>query len=288
MKLFISNKKQLKTTKRFIKHLLFCSFSAFASENAIEKYVNIPMLYSALTHESHNPHVGAFFSEMCTTSQNSGSLNMMSCLIDELTILDHPTILKPYECYYHYEALEFLGDSLLDAIVSVYLFYNFGRSFSEGFLTHARSSLVKNKSLQFYAKTLGIEYYRQIGHLLSSYLTKDQSDKINADMFEAIMGALCLSPEFQKSGKDFVYMYVCRFLENLVPDRFDDMQFAVTNLPEYFLVDSPFLDLITPYRPDILQILEDLEVAIKYKIKNRMVFIQALNSDTNFLYPFLE
>ncbi|MBV1767348.1 MAG: ribonuclease III, partial [Methanobacterium sp.] len=56
------------------------------------------------------------------------------------------------ECY---ERLEFLGDAVLDLVVSEYL-YNMDSSLSEGELTRLRSNYVCKKALYTYSTEIGL------------------------------------------------------------------------------------------------------------------------------------
>lgn len=91
----------------------------------------------------------------------------------------------------HNERLEFLGDAVLEIIVTEYLFLNF-KNVPEGDLTNWRASLVNAKMLYEVAQELKIE-----DHLyLSKGEAKDKNKKsrqfILANAVEAIIGAMYL------------------------------------------------------------------------------------------------
>lgn len=88
------------------------------------------------------------------------------------------------------ERLEFLGDSIISAVVSEYLFKNYPE-FNEGILTNLRSLLVNTKSLAALAKEL------EFGDLLKLSKGEEdsrgrQNDSLLANCFEAFTGALYL------------------------------------------------------------------------------------------------
>lgn len=88
------------------------------------------------------------------------------------------------------ERLEFLGDSIISAVVSEYLFKNYPE-FNEGILTNLRSLLVNTKSLAALAKEL------EFGDLLKLSRGEEdskgrQNDSLLANCFEAFTGALYL------------------------------------------------------------------------------------------------
>jgi len=90
----------------------------------------------------------------------------------------------------HNERLEFLGDAVLELVVTEYLYNNYPNP--EGELTTWRSALVNGDSLSILAQTLGVEPYLY----LSRGEEKDANSKarryILANAMEAIIGAVYL------------------------------------------------------------------------------------------------
>ncbi len=101
----------------------------------------------------------------------------------------------------HNERLEFLGDAVLEIVVTEYLYENFPNP--EGELTNWRASLVNAKILSELARELNVEDYL----LLSKGESKDSASKarqyILADAFEAIIGAIYLD-QGMKASKKFI------------------------------------------------------------------------------------
>ncbi|MCL4364179.1 ribonuclease III [Patescibacteria group bacterium] len=103
------------------------------------------------------------------------------------------------------ERLEFLGDSVLSLITSVYLFKKFPY-LAEGDYTEIKSAIVKTDSLADAADSLGLNDYL----LLSKGEEKGGGRKnknILADCFEALIGAIFLDASFEKA-----YQFVGSFL----------------------------------------------------------------------------
>ena len=95
------------------------------------------------------------------------------------------------------ERLEFLGDAVLELVISEYLYTNF-KKYREGALTKMRQSLVCEKMLSKIAAELKIGEYLNLGH------GEEISDcrrrpKILADALEAIIGAVYLDSK-EKNG----------------------------------------------------------------------------------------
>jgi len=106
------------------------------------------------------------------------------------------------------ERLEFLGDAILDAVISHYLFNKFPLA-DEGFLTAMRSKIVNGKKLSALAKETGI-------HKLIKYNTPNgSSTRIYEDAFEAFIGAIYL---------DRGYLKTENFIKNKILGKYIDIE----------------------------------------------------------------
>jgi len=109
---------------------------------------------------------------------------------------EHPKV--PQE---HNERLEFLGDAVLEFLVTEYLYKSF-KNKPEGELTALRAALVNSQRLAEVARTLKIENYL----LLSKGEEKDKGRariSILENTMEAIIGAIYLDQGIEKA-KEFV------------------------------------------------------------------------------------
>lgn len=97
------------------------------------------------------------------------------------------------------ERLEFLGDSVLELLISEYLYENFS-GYAEGALTKIRQQLVCEKSLAAIAAQLSLGDYLNVGR--GEELTDCRKrPKVLADALEAIVAAIYLdSDKFTVSG----------------------------------------------------------------------------------------
>jgi len=100
----------------------------------------------------------------------------------------------------HNERLEFLGDSVLNFIVSSYL-YDELSTYSEGKLSYLRSILVNVISCAKYYKILNLQDYLLLGK--GEQQIKRGKETIFADAFEAFMGAIYLDKGFDVA-KEFL------------------------------------------------------------------------------------
>jgi len=117
----------------------------------------------------------------------------------------------PYE---HNERLEFLGDAVLELIVTEYLYKNYPNP--EGDLTNWRAALVNAKTLAEIGKELDFESFL----LLSKGESKDRGSKartyILANAMEALIGAIYLDggrPAAEKFIQDHILSILPRILE---------------------------------------------------------------------------
>ncbi len=97
----------------------------------------------------------------------------------------------------HNERLEFLGDAVLELIVSEYIFKDFP-DLAEGQLTRIRAEVVNEGSLAEIARSFGLGEYLLLGK------GEDQSGgrqkrSLVADAFEAVLGAVFADGGFEKT-----------------------------------------------------------------------------------------
>ena len=125
-----------------------------------------------------------------------------------------------------YERLEYLGDAVLELIMSEYLYLNV--SDGEGKMTKLRAHYVCENALYEYSLHLGLNQHILLG--------KGESDNggnlrkaIVADIFESFTGALFLDKGIDVV-KDFIYKYVIPIIENKEIDFFDDYKSVLQEL----------------------------------------------------------
>jgi ribonuclease-3 len=87
-----------------------------------------------------------------------------------------------------YEQLEFLGDAVLDLIISEILFERFPKE-NEGFMTKSRSKLVKGVTLAKLAKKMDLSSFIDVGERARGQGV-EFSNSVLADVFEALVGAV--------------------------------------------------------------------------------------------------
>lgn len=105
------------------------------------------------------------------------------------------------------ERLEYLGDAVLETIISDYLFIEYPNE-SEGFLTKTRSKIVSRQSLNGLAVKLGLDrmvIYNTTGNFAQKHLF--------GDCFEALMGALYLDKGYNKVNRIVINDLLPRYID---------------------------------------------------------------------------
>ena len=98
----------------------------------------------------------------------------------------------------NYERLEFLGDAMLGAVISSYLFKKVPTR-TEGYLTQMRSKIVSRESLNELGKDLDL-----IRFVRSKVKESHIGDNIHGNIFEALIGAIYLDKGYDTCTK-FIY-----------------------------------------------------------------------------------
>ena len=142
----------------------------------------------------------------------------------------------------HNERLEFLGDAVLELVVTEFLYKNFPKK-EEGILTNWRSALVKGKHLAEISTKLdlGVYLYLSRGEERSGGRKKNY---ILANTLEALIGAIYLDKGYQVAHK-FIDEFILKQLTSILEkglhidakSRFQEIcQDVIGVTPEYKLI----------------------------------------------------
>jgi ribonuclease III len=112
----------------------------------------------------------------------------------------------------HNERLEFLGDAVLELIVTEYLYINYTNP--EGDLTNWRSALVKGNMLAKIAKGLKFGEYLFLSHGEEKSGGREK-DYLLANTFEAVIGVIYLELGY-KNAKKFVEQFLLVHLDSIL------------------------------------------------------------------------
>lgn len=136
-----------------------------------------------------------------------------------------------------YERLEYLGDAILELVMSEYLYKN--TKYAEGEMTKLRSHYVCENALFEYSLKLKFNEYLKLGKGEEESGGKFRK-AIVADIFEAFIGALYLDKGID-IVKEFINKNVIPFIENNELDFFSDYK---SRLQEFVQTDKRSLEYI--------------------------------------------
>lgn len=117
-----------------------------------------------------------------------------------------------------YERLEYLGDAVLEVVMSEYLYLQ--TDFEEGVMTKMRSQYVCENALYEYSIRLGLNEALRLGKGEMEHGGKFRK-AIVADIFESFVGALYLD-QGMECAKQFIYDTIIPMIEDDSVDFFDD------------------------------------------------------------------
>ena len=261
-------------------------FENIGDDNTILRINNLEHYQEAFVHESYYQAI-----------QNS------------LTNGEHKTIKNFYIPKSSSERLEYLGDSILKAIMGRYLFERFSNE-REGFLTKLKIKIEKCSMLHKIGVTLGFKKY-----LLLSLQVENQSildinrgrstPSFYEDSFEAFIGSILV--DFGEKG----YLYADRFVRSVIENIIDFSELIAYNdnfkdsvqrffqqqlnrqIPQYISLqeDGPlyrkiFTRMLVVSEQQFLQLSEIVQNDIKkynhivleeYRLKNPQVFQKLFN-----------
>ena len=121
--------------------------------------------------------------------------------------MSHSSYANEHKDKKNYERLEFLGDAVLELVVSEYLYKNYEQD--EGDMTKMRANYVCENANYEYMTNLNLIRYIRVGNGEVTDIKK----AIVADIFEAFIGAIYLDQGYPKA-KEFVLDVITPYIMN--------------------------------------------------------------------------
>lgn len=137
--------------------------------------------------------------------------------------------------YESYERLEYLGDAVLELVMSEYLYKNFDKK--EGEMTKLRAHYVCEDALYEYSLNLELNEDLKLGNGEMQSGGKFRK-AIVADIYESFIGALFLDKGFE-AAKNFIYDSAIPFVQN---NSFDFIKDYKSELQELVQTDKRSLE----------------------------------------------
>ncbi len=148
----------------------------------------------------------------------------------------------------HNERLEFLGDAVLELIVTDFLYKKYPRE-DEGILTSYRAALVNANIISDIARDMGVNEYL----LLSKGESKDTGKARNyilANTYEAILGAIYLDSGYEEAER-FVKRTILVKIDEVVKKKlWKDPKSHVQEKAQEFLSVTPSYKVVSESGPD--------------------------------------
>jgi ribonuclease-3 len=156
---------------------------------------------------------------------------------------EHPDFPLP-----HNERLEFLGDAVLELIVTEYLYARYPNP--EGDLTNWRASLVNSKMLSQIAQTCDINSYLYLSRGESKDANSKARQFILANAFEALIGAIYLDQGWEPAKK-FIHERILIHLEKIITDKsYQDPKSRFQELSQENYGITPSYQVLSETGPD--------------------------------------
>ena len=143
------------------------------------------------------------------------------------------------------EKLEFLGDSVINLVITEHLFKTF-KEWNEGELSKLKSHLVSSNSLSEIARSINLGDYILLGKGEEKNNGRDNK-KINASLFEAVIGALYIDSSYKVTSAiviSFFKDFLSRITETdiRINDYKSELQEIIqernNSLPHYSIIDE--------------------------------------------------
>lgn len=145
------------------------------------------------------------------------------------------------------ERLEFLGDAILEFVVSAHLFDKFSQE-DEGHLTALRSKLVNTQSLALSSRALGLEQ----GLYLSRGEEKGkgrESISLLANTFEAVIGAIFVDQGLS-AASEFISKHILAKIPQIVKKSLKDPKSLLQEYVQASGLPAPVYKTLSSQGPD--------------------------------------
>ena len=163
--------------------------------------------------------------------------------------LTHPSLGHEAQRYhFDYQRLEFLGDAVLQLVITEYLFSHF-QAEAEGQLTKLRSRLVSRDALRTHAAALDLGRYILMGRGEETSGGRERTSTL-ADAFEALIGALYLDGGLEVA-KNFILTQTRDDLAKLAEEPVDfNPKGDLQELLQSTSPGSPVYELVSQSGPE--------------------------------------
>lgn len=185
-------------------------------------------------------------------------------LID--TALTHRSYLNEHreEGLQNNERLEFLGDAVLELIISAYIFNNYMEK-PEGELTNIRAAVVRTESLAEESRKLGLGEFLKMSKGEEDSGGRDK-DYLLANTFEAVLGAIYQDQGFEVC-KEYLGRTILKKVSNIVENNlFIDPKTQAQEIIQAQFKVTPLYEVVKEEGPD-----HDKKFTVALRINNKEI-----------------
>lgn len=144
--------------------------------------------------------------------------------------LTHKSYANEKKLNYDYQRLEFVGDSIIDAVTAIWLYKKFPK-ITEGEMSIMRAATVSGVKLSEFAIEIGLDKYIRVGNNGFDFIN---NSKIISDVFEAFVAAI-----YFDQGKNEVVIFLEKNVLKFINDSEGKiMKNPKTVLQEYLQLES--------------------------------------------------
>jgi ribonuclease-3 len=166
-----------------------------------------------------------------------------------VTAFTHRSYLNEHKktVFEHNERLEFLGDAVLELVVTEYLFSHFNEP--EGILTNWRSALVRTESISAAGKSMGFEPLLRLSRGEKRGTDRARA-QILANSFEAVIGAVYTDQGYEASKKVIEENILNTFEDILATGSWLDPKSRLQEMSQSSVGFTPIYKVISEEGPD--------------------------------------
>jgi len=165
------------------------------------------------------------------------------------TALTHPSVChesqRPHE---HNQRLEFLGDSVLELVLTAELFTRFPH-LGEGGLTKARAQLVNRRSLAECSRRLGVGQHLVISKGEEKNGGRERGSTL-ADAFEALIGAVFLDGGFEVARQVILRHFATKLAQQNTAPHIENPKGELQELLQSHSTEPPRYEIRSVSGPD--------------------------------------
>lgn len=165
-----------------------------------------------------------------------------------ITALTHRSSLNDPNIKESYERLEFLGDAILEMLISSFLFNKYPDKM-EGYLTAARSAIVRTETLSQIAKTFNLGSHIRISKGEESTGGRNNPSTLE-DVTESLIGAIYIDGGLE-AASDFFNRFIVPQADQIVDEnKLKDAKSSLQEIVQARGLTTPLYQIIKEMGPD--------------------------------------